>query len=106
MIGERIRVAGTSSRLVYPGLRSNRRRAGETGITLVQPLRRLRARADDAKGVGLLELKWRCLRRWGENSAYELAERALVFLMDARAFGGPVRFNVRPDRGRRRSCTG
>ena len=106
MIGERIRAAGTSSRLVYPGLRLNRRRAGKTGVTLVQPKRRLRTRADNAKGVGLLELKWRCLRRGGENSANELAERALVFLVDARAFGSPVRLYVRPDRRRRGRCTG
>lgn len=101
MIGERIRVVGTGLRLVYPGLRLNRRRAGKTGGAFGQPAWRLRAGANDAESGGLLEKKRRIGRRGGNSSAYKLAERALVFLMDARAFRCPVLLNVRPDRGGR-----
>ena len=62
MIGERIRVVGTGLRSVYPGLRLNRRRAGETGSALGQPAGRLRAGANDAKSGGLLEKQRRAGR--------------------------------------------
>ena len=101
MIGERIRVVGTGLRLVYPGLRLNRRRAGKTGGAFGQPAWRLRAGANNAKSGGLLKKKWPVLRRGSDSSTHELAERALVFLMDARAFRCPVLLNVRPDRGGR-----
>ena len=48
----------------------------------------------------------RCCRRWRDNSADELTERAVVVLMHARALRGAVRFSVRADCGRRDASRG
>lgn len=72
------------------GLRYYWRRPGEAGVTLILPGKRVRPGADDADSVCLLEGQDWGMRRRSDRSAYELTQRALVFLVNARALRRPV----------------
>jgi hypothetical protein len=52
---------------------------------------------DDFAGSGLNQAERRGLRGWSDNSRNELTQRAVVFLVHARALGSAVRLGVRPN---------
>jgi hypothetical protein len=81
------------------GLRLCGWRPGEAGSAVSQPLGEERETADNLERSCL---KKRCRRpvcRCSESASGELAERAIVFLVDARAARRPVIFDVGTHRG-------
>jgi hypothetical protein len=80
------------------GLRLCGWRPGEAWSAVSQPLGEERDTADDLEGFSVLRWRRRRARRRGESASDELTERAIVFLMNARAVWCPVIFDVRTHR--------
>jgi hypothetical protein len=83
------------------GLRLCRWRPGEAWRAVSQPLWKERETANNLKGFGVGKRGRRLIRRGGKSAGDELAQCAVVFLVDARATGVLVIFDVRTDRGGR-----
>jgi hypothetical protein len=82
------------------GLRLCGWRPGEAWSAVSQPLGEERDTADNRERSSLGKRRGRTIRRCGDNAGDELAERAIVFLVDARAAGRPMIFDVGTNRGR------
>jgi len=74
------------------------RGAGKAGCAVDEPRRRLGAGGRDVMRTGFADRKRRGVRRRSENTADELAERAVVFLVHAGTLRRAVRLNVGSDR--------
>ena len=60
-------------------------RPGEAGASVGEPLRKERMTADDCEGFSAEKRRMNSVRGRGDGPGNELAQRAVVFLMDARA---------------------
>lgn len=81
------------------GLRQCGRRPGEAWSAVSEPLWKERETAGYVEGLGFRKWRRRAIRRRRENSGDELAERAIVFLVDARTAWRPMIFGVGTYRG-------
>src|ERR1700731_3601362 len=81
------------------GLRLCGWRPGEAGSAVSQPLREERETAGNLERSCLWKRSGRTVRRCGDSASNELAERAIVLLMDARAARVPMIFDVGTRRG-------
>jgi hypothetical protein len=82
------------------GLRLCGWRPGEAWSAVSQPLREERDTADNRERSRLRKRRGRTVRRCGDNAGDELAERAIIFLVDARAARRPMIFDVGSNSGR------
>ena len=82
------------------GLRLCGWRPGEARCAVSQPLGEERDAADNRERSCLRKRRGRTVSRCGDNAGDELAERAIVFLVDARAAGRPMIFDVGTNGGR------
>src|SRR3982074_3224937 len=76
------------------GLRLCGWRPGEAWSAVSQLLREERDAADNRERSRLRKRRGRTVRRCGDNAGDELAERAIIFLVDARAARRPMIFDV------------
>jgi hypothetical protein len=83
------------------GLRLCGWRPGEAWRAVSQPLWKERETANNLKGFGVGKRGRRLIRRGGQSAGDELAQGAVVFLVDAGATGVLVIFDVRAHRGGR-----
>jgi hypothetical protein len=81
------------------GLRLYGRRPGEAWSAVSEPLGEEWETAGNVEGFGVLKRRRRAIHRGGESARDELAERAIVFLVDARTAGVPMIFDVGTRRG-------
>src|ERR1700693_4274085 len=84
------------------GLRLCGWRPGEAWSAVSQPLGEERDTADNRERSCLRYRRGRTVSRCGDNAGDELAERAIVFLVDARAARRPMIFYVGTNGGRDR----
>jgi len=92
--------AGATGSGCADGLRLCGWRPGEAWSAVSQPLGEERDAADNWERPCLRKWRGRTVRRCGDNAGNELAERAIVFLVDTRAARRPMIFDVGTSRGR------
>ena len=94
----RVRLHSAETLDVSDVLRFYWRCARKAGCAVDEPRRRLGAGGRDVMRTSFADRKRGGVRRRSENTADELAERAVVFLVHARAFRRAVRLDVGSDR--------